>query len=68
MQPSIRRLILSAPEVPRQDRPDSVFYQLQVMPLDSLTVGYNPSPRGDVGDMLCTAVLLPVMCCSLLPC
>ena len=47
MQPSIRRLILSAPEVARQDRADSVFYQLQAMPLDNLLTSTIPPPVTD---------------------
>lgn len=30
MQPSIRQVLLAGPEVEPEERPDSVFYQLQV--------------------------------------
>ena len=33
MQPAVRALILSAPEVPQPARRESVFYHLQVGPL-----------------------------------
>lgn len=47
MQPSIRRLVLSSPELPAPQRQDSVFYQLQVH-LPSL-ISHQSDPRNGDG-------------------